>query len=184
MAHSKRNTSLAFFTSYERSLLKTSYGTQRTRLTRDSFRPFSSCTLCLSLTRDPVSCPHGDLFCRECAVENLLAQRKEIERIKKSEKQRLKEEEEQKEREREEAERRAVEEFERVQQGLEARGVKGRVVGREGGKVTVEEEVEEGEGGKRGKRKFELDEGELRRVAQEEDRRVRAKISEEKVEST
>ncbi|KAF8537232.1 hypothetical protein BDD12DRAFT_745836 [Trichophaea hybrida] len=81
MSHSKRNTSLAFFTSYERSLLKGDYGKQRTRLTRDSFKSFDACNLCMMRARDPVSCLGGDLFCRECAVENLLSQRNEIKRM-------------------------------------------------------------------------------------------------------
>src|SRR5579862_2189082 len=89
----KRNTSLAFFTSHERSLLKTTWGSQATRLTRDSFLPFSSCRLCLLPSRSPVACAaNGHIFCRECAMNNLLAQRKEIKRLEKeSEKQRVEE---------------------------------------------------------------------------------------------
>ncbi|TGZ83734.1 hypothetical protein EX30DRAFT_327394 [Ascodesmis nigricans] len=182
MAHSKRNTSLAFFTSYERSLLKGDYGLQRTRLTRDSFKPFDACNLCLMRSRNPVSCPAGDLFCRECAVENLLSQRKEIARMQKEVDRRVKEEEEERRDREEEARERAVREFELLQMGLEVKGMGGsrrEIVGRgEKGKVVVEETVE-GEGNGK-KRKFELDEEELKRIAMEETRKVKVKVEEEK----
>ena len=80
----KRNTSLAFFTAHERDELRSTWGSQSTRLTRDSFLTFGSCQLCLLPARDPVSCgSDGHLFCRECAVNNLLAQSKELKRLKK-----------------------------------------------------------------------------------------------------
>ncbi len=125
MSHSKRNTSLAFFTSYERSLLRNSWGSQATRLTRDSFLPFGSCRLCLLPARDPVACTGGlkaDIFCRECALNDLVAQRKEIKRleqewegrqIEKGEDERLAEEEEAK---------KELEKFERTAQGFETNG--------------------------------------------------------------
>lgn len=86
-------------------------------------------------------------------------------------------------RERQEAEeeKRAVEDFERVQMGLEAKGMGGTIVGRDGGKVTVEREVE-GVDGKNGvKRKFEFDEEEVMRVAREERSKLRKTLSDEKV---
>lgn len=70
-----------------------------------------------------------------------------------------------------EAQARAVEEFERVQAGLSARssgagGTKERIVGRKDGKVSIEQEVESGEGNNKGvKRKLELDEAELNGLA-------------------
>jgi len=85
-----------------------------------------------------------------------------------------------------EAKERAVKEFERVQMGLEAKigslagGTK--IVGREAGKVVVEEDVV---GGKRGeKRKFELDEDELLQIAREERTKARKAIDEEKASKT
>ncbi|KAF2834404.1 hypothetical protein M501DRAFT_595982 [Patellaria atrata CBS 101060] len=179
MAHSKRNTSLAFFTSHERAQLKSTWGSQRTHLSRDSFLPFSSCQLCLLPSRDPIACAHGDVFCRECAVSNLLAQRQEIKRLEKEEEKRRKEEGEQSRREEDEAAERAVREFEMVQMGLEKAAGGARVVGREGGKIVVEKEEVEG-AQKRTKRKFELDEDELVRVAQEERTRMKRKVHEEK----
>jgi len=65
--------------------------------------------------------------------------------------------------------------------GLEAKvGVAGKqIVGREDGKIIVEEDVV---GSKKGeKRKFELDEDELLRIAQEERAKARKTIDNEKV---
>ncbi|KAI9799037.1 MAG: hypothetical protein M1833_004231, partial [Piccolia ochrophora] len=193
MSHSKRNTSLAFFTSYERSLLKTSWGSQSTRLARDSFLPFSSCRLCLLPSRDPVACAsHGDIFCRECAVSNLLAQRKEIKRLERDDERRRAERTEQDEKDDDDARRRAVTEFERVQAGLEGKlgGERGRkkVVGRADGKVVVEVEEEEeeeeavvdGEKKRTKKRKFELDEDELLRIAREDRSKAKKALDDEK----
>jgi nitric oxide synthase-interacting protein len=182
MSHSKRNTSLAFFTSYERNSLKSSWGTQSTRLTRDSFLPFGSCQLCLLPAVDPVACPSGDLFCRECAMTNLLAQRKEIKRLEKVVEKRKDEDEEERLRGEEQAQQRAVAEFEAVQMGLEVKhGAGSKVVGREGGKIVVEEEAAPKDGEARGKkRKFEIDEEELKRIATEERSRAKLALDEEK----
>jgi nitric oxide synthase-interacting protein len=111
-------------------------------------------------------------------MTNLLAQRKEIKRLEKVAEQQKEDEEEQKVRDEEEARQRAVADFEAVQMGLEAKHGKGTtVVGREGGKIIVEGDVE----GKRGvKRKFEIDEDELRRIASEERGRARIALDQEK----
>ena len=78
----------------------------------------------------------------------------------------------------EEAKQRAVEEFEKIQMGLEAKSGSGKIiVGREDGKIVVEEELV----GKRGeKRKFELDEDELLRIARDERTKARKAIDDEK----
>jgi nitric oxide synthase-interacting protein len=87
-------------------------------------------------------------------------------------------------RDREEAEARdrAIQDFEKVQMGLEAKmGVSSgsKIIAREGGKIIVEENVP---GGKKGdKRKFELDEDELLRIAREERTKARKTIDDEKV---
>jgi nitric oxide synthase-interacting protein len=119
---------------------------------------------------------------------------------------RIKEEEEERERGEEEAKERAVKDFELLQMGLEIRTRSERelnpraifgmgppkVVGREGGKIILEEHegdegtTEEGaeEEGKRGKkRKFELDEEELMRLAREERQKAKIHINNEKVPS-
>ncbi|QDS75002.1 hypothetical protein FKW77_005602 [Venturia effusa] len=183
VAHSKRNTSLAFFTAYERSLLSTAWGSQRTRLSRDSFLPFGSCSLCLLPVRDPVACPSGDIFCRECAMNNLLAQRQEIKRLEKEMERRREEEQEAEGLEEEEVRERAVREFELVQLGIESKvggaGSK-KITGRDGGKIQIEED-DYGDPKKKGtKRKFELDEAELLRVAKEERTKYRKELDDEK----
>ncbi|KAI9815436.1 MAG: hypothetical protein M1827_002570 [Pycnora praestabilis] len=185
MSHSKRNTSLAFFTSHERSLLKSSWGSQATRLNRDSFLSFSACRLCLLPSRSPVACAtNGDIFCRECAISNLLAQRKEIKRLEKEAERKKAEDEDDALRGEDEARARAVEEFERVQMGLEVKlgeGRKRKVIGREGGKVVVEEEEAGPDPESRGKkRKFELDEDELLRIARDERGKARKALDDEK----
>jgi nitric oxide synthase-interacting protein len=171
------------FTSHERELAKAAWNSTTARLTRDSFLPFASCRLCLLPARSPVSCSHGDIFCRECALSNILAQKKEIKRLEKTREKEVKEAEEDRAREDSEAKERAVQEFERIQMGLEAKLASSSsaktIVGREGGKILVEENVA---GGKRGeKRKFELDEDELLRIAREERTKARKAINEEKV---
>ncbi|RJE16785.1 RING finger domain protein, partial [Aspergillus sclerotialis] len=111
MAHSKRNTSLPHFTSYERGLLRSSWGTKTGVISRDSFLPFASCRLCLQPARPPVvACStNGDIFCRECAINDLLAQRQEIKRL---------------EKEREEARRAIKEEEARLEEEAKGREVK------------------------------------------------------------
>ena len=105
-------------------------------------------------------------------MSNLLAQRKEIKRLDKALEKQRKEEKEGRTREDEEARERAVQEFEAVQMGLEVK------LG-SGGKVVVEREEVKEERGK--KRKFEIDEEELLRIAREERGRAKTTLSEEKV---
>jgi nitric oxide synthase-interacting protein len=170
------------FTSHERSLAKSAWNSTSARLSRDSFLPFASCRLCLLPARTPVSCSHGDIFCRECALNNILSQKKEIKRLEKSREREEKEADEDRLKEEAEAKERAIQEFEKIQMGLEAKiggGSSSKIVGREDGKIMVEEEVV---GGKRGeKRKFELDEDELLRIAREERTKARKAIDDEKV---
>lgn len=132
--------------------------------------------------QSPVSCPHGDIFCRECALSNILSQKQEIKRAEKNREKEEREGEEDQMKLDTEAKQRAVQEFERIQMGLEAKtggSTSNKIVGREDGKIIVEEDVV---GGKRGeKRKFELDEDELLRIAQEDRTRARKAIDDEKV---
>ncbi|KMU78170.1 hypothetical protein CISG_07010 [Coccidioides immitis RMSCC 3703] len=184
MAHSKRNTSLPHFTSYERSLLRSTWGSQSTRLSRESFLPFSSCRLCLLPARSPVvACAtNGDIFCRECAVNDLLAQRKEIKRLEKERELEQQEKEENDERLAQEARERELKEFEMISMGLEDR--KRKFSNRE----QDQDRTREGEGSPnsgeelaRKKRKaFELDEMEMKRIAREERERIRKEIQRER----
>lgn len=168
-AHSKRNTALAFFTNYERSLLKTAWGSQSATLSRDAFLPFGSCSLCLLPATDPVACPHGDIFCRECALTNLVAQRAEIKRLEREWARRREDEVLEEGREDVEVRAREVEEFEKVQAGLGS--------GRNPASKVIEEEHNLKAGTKR---KFELDEAELLRVAKDERQKLRKEMNDEK----
>ena len=116
---------------------------------------------------------HGDIFCRECAVNNLLAQGKEIKRLKKEDERRQKEAEEQElERGTEEKER-AIEQFERTMMGLEG-GAK-----KSAKRTDVEDPA--GSEGRGVKRKFELDEDEMSKNVKEERAKARKSLDEESV---
>jgi nitric oxide synthase-interacting protein len=111
-------------------------------------------------------------------MENLLTQREEIKRLEKENERLQKEEREAETLEEEEVKERAVREFELVQMGLSiaAPGTVEKVVGVENGKVLVE--------GKKGeKRKFELDEQELLRIAKQDREKAKKALTEEKVPS-
>lgn len=101
-------------------------------------------------------------------------------RLEKSKEQEDKQSEEDRIREETEAKERSVQEFERIQMGLEAKvGAGKQIVGRENGKIVVEEELFEGKRGE--KRKFELDEDELLRIAREDRTKARKALDDEKV---
>lgn len=80
--HSKNNSSLHHFTHAERTRLD--YGTKKQRLGKDSLRSFYDCYLCLQRARDPMCCAKGHVSCRECVLESILAQTKEVDRQKKA----------------------------------------------------------------------------------------------------
>lgn len=204
MAHSKRNTSLPHFTSYERSLLRSHWGTQSTRLSRESFLPFGSCQLCLQPARAPVvACAtNGDLFCRECAINDLLAQRKEIQRLEKEREESVRRSAEDEARMMQEARERELKEFELVSMGLEGSKSENN---KKRKAPTMEKEPEKGSGKEElttearidaathtfrqreieinGKRRkvFELSEAEIARYANSELERLKRKIEMEKV---
>ncbi|CAK46182.1 hypothetical protein CBS63078_10006 [Aspergillus niger] len=194
MAHSKRNTSLPHFTSYERDLLKSSWGTKRGVIGRDSFLPFGSCRLCLHPAREPVvACAtNGDLFCRECAISDLLAQRQEIKRLEKERdeaKKRLAEEEE---RALDEARTRELRDFELVSMGLDAAAKKNNGSSQsqndESSKKRKADTTEalaafkarEVEVDGKRKKVFELDDKEMARIAREEQERLKNELKKEK----
>lgn len=130
--------SLAFFTAHERTLLRHNWGSQATRLTRDSFLPFGYCRLCLAWARTPVVCGDGvdtdtdtgrgtgtgtghkvHLFCRECALNDLMAQRKEAKRLEREGEARERDREDSKRRDDDEKRRRDLEGFERAEMGFD-----------------------------------------------------------------
>ncbi|KAK6341185.1 hypothetical protein TWF696_008272 [Orbilia brochopaga] len=185
------NSSSSWFTSYERSLLKTDYGTQRQRLTRDHSKPIDSCTLCLQRARDPVCCSsHGDIFCRECAMSNLLSQRVEIKRLQKEIEKRHAEEEEERQRLEREAVQRGIKEFEQVQMGMEQRRKrKASDAADDDGPPNTSSTatVDDGAGGRgtspkrtRTSGSFALDEAELLRIARSDRDRLKSSIAAER----
>ena len=113
-------------------------------------------------------------------MSNILAQKKEIKRLEKVKEKEEKEVDDDADRAEEEAKQRAIHDFEKIQMGLEAKlgSTPKQIVGRDHGKIVVEEELV----GKRGeKRKFELDEDELLRIARDERTKARKAIDNEKV---
>lgn len=170
----KRNTSRPVFTSHERAMAKSSWSSSTARLSRDSFLPFGSCSLCLEAAVDPVACAQGDIFCRECALSNILAQKKEIRRAERAREHEAREAAELRARQDEEAQARAVKEFELVQAGFDVPGA--------GGPGESSEPVQTaGEAKKGGKRKFSLDEDEVVRHAENDRAKARKAIDDEKV---
>jgi nitric oxide synthase-interacting protein len=155
-----------------------------------------------------VSCQRGDVFCRECALANILSQKKELKRADKA--RQLAEEDDARRRGELEAEERerAVRDFELTQAGIDVaqgRKVKGEEqadsIKGDGGEGKREMKLLEGapsdetkeQHGKNGgglvkvdgesakKRKFELDPEDLNKAAQEDRSKARKAIDEEKV---
>lgn len=112
-------------------------------------------------------------------MTNLLAQRKEMKRLEKVRERQMIEEDDQRIRDEEQARLRAVEDFEAVQAGLSAKvGTGSTIVGRQNGKVVIEQEQESGHKGT--KRKFELDEEELKRIAREDRSKAKRTLEDER----
>ncbi|RSM02486.1 hypothetical protein CEP52_007937 [Fusarium oligoseptatum] len=178
MSHSKRNTSRPVFTSHERALAKSHWASSSARLHRDSFLPFGSCGLCLNIARDPVSCRRGDIFCRECALSNILTQKKDIKRADKAraateeEAAKLRALEDEQDRER------AVADFELTQAGLDRKS--------KGSVAKPDDATTDATSGENAlalvgtKRKFELDQDELDRIAREDKVKARKALDDEK----
>ncbi|KAL6894939.1 hypothetical protein GGI43DRAFT_124093 [Trichoderma evansii] len=183
MSHSKRNTTRPVFTSYEREQAKSNWTASSAQLNRDSFLPFGYCSLCLENAREPVSCPRGDIFCRECALANLLAQKKELKRGEKARQNAEKEAARiQAIGDKEERER-AIRDFEMTQAGLTNSASKKNSNGTTSTDPTpaATEDGNEGAVVRAGsKRKFALDADELGRIAEHDKARARKAIDDEK----
>src|SRR4051794_29689697 len=78
-------------------------------------RECDACYLCLQRARDPVCCTQGHLYCKECILENILAQKKERLRQQKLLEAKTKDEEEEAKRKSELAKEAVIQEFERQQ---------------------------------------------------------------------
>lgn len=157
-------------------MAKSAWTSSSARLSRDSFLPFGSCSLCLESAVDPVACARGHIFCRECALSNILAQKKEIKRADKAREHEAKEAEELRARRDEEAQARAVKEFELVQLGFDVPSGGAGASGESAEASGAAGEARQGE-----KRKFALDEDEVLRHAQNDRAKARKAIDDEKV---
>lgn len=74
--HSKNVTNAPTFRHKERAQLD--WGTQTQRVGADSLKALSGCGVCLHVAATPVICSQGHLFCHECVLESLLAQKAAI----------------------------------------------------------------------------------------------------------
>ncbi|ODN74410.1 hypothetical protein L202_06813 [Cryptococcus amylolentus CBS 6039] len=168
-SHAKNNTTQSTLTYYERSLLRKESGARR--LGGESFKPLDSCYLCLSQVTDPVACPQGHIYCRECCLSNLISQKAGIE-VQKREMERWEEKERQ---EREDAKARARD---RVVLDFEKNMALGGTSGR--GLVRNEEKKE---GGDSVGSKFKLDGSIVEKATQEAEEKAMRVLEEEQVES-
>ncbi|KAL6876021.1 hypothetical protein HDV57DRAFT_165228 [Trichoderma longibrachiatum] len=195
MSHSKRNTTRPVFTSYEREQAKSNWSSKSAQLSRDSFLPFGFCSLCLEDAREPVACPRGDVFCRECALENLVAQKKELKRAERARQNAEREAARIRAIEDEEERARAVRDFELTQAGLLTNGVATTTTNNDASHSSIKmikaasPSVAAGESAKKGdalvvhagsKRKFSLDADELDRIAENDKAKARKAIEDEK----
>jgi len=76
--HTKNLAASAFFSHDEKKRLNKDYGTLKERLGTDSLKPIECCCLCIQNAKEPVICPSGHLFCKECIYASLLQQKKDI----------------------------------------------------------------------------------------------------------
>ena len=51
------------------------WGTNRQRIGKESFKSFSSCSICLNPVQSGTSCGQGHLFCKECILSHILQQK-------------------------------------------------------------------------------------------------------------
>ncbi len=72
--HSKNNSSSGAFSYAERQKLP-QYGTQAIRCTSENLRAVTQCHLCLQEAKQPNCCSQGHLACRECFLQDILAQK-------------------------------------------------------------------------------------------------------------
>jgi nitric oxide synthase-interacting protein len=172
----KRNTSRPVFTAHERAVAKLAWASSSARLSRDSFLPFGSCCLCLESARDPVCCSRGDIFCRECVLSNLVAQRKGIKRLHIARDQTAQDQQQAQARQDEDTRERTIKDFETLQAGLASHDGRPTHAGAEQSANAVSPR-------QGAKRKFVLDDQELAQVSQVDRNRAREALEAEKVRS-
>ncbi|SGZ26063.1 BQ5605_C024g09826 [Microbotryum silenes-dioicae] len=159
--HAKNNTNASSFTYAERQMLKD--GSKRERLGRDAMKNFNACSLCLQVARDPKTCDEGHLYCHECILSALVAQKKDMQRQQAILESIRREAQVEMKNAREAARQRVVDEFESSQNGLGSGLIDGKAKRR-----TGRANAELGKAGeKRNAGAFELDENEVEKLAEE-----------------
>ena len=74
--HSKNNTAHSIFTQGEKQMLQSDkWGTNRQRIGKESFKTFSSCSICLKPVHIGTCCSRGHLFCKECILSHIIQQK-------------------------------------------------------------------------------------------------------------
>jgi len=124
------------------------------------------------------------MFCRECALSNILAQKQEIKRLEKAKANQDREDQDQEARRDAEAKERAVREFELTQAGFDVKSTTTTAAAADSSGVPARDldaGVKEDVAKTGAKRKFSLDEEELSRIANEDRLKVRKAMEEEKV---
>jgi len=93
---SKKIKDYRIFSYAEKKMLQKMYGDKNIQNSQVAYKNFDQCYLCSRDVKDPVTCLKGHIFCRECILDNMVRQKKEIkeneEYYKKVEKQRQNEE--------------------------------------------------------------------------------------------
>jgi nitric oxide synthase-interacting protein len=81
--HSKNNCGNSVFTYVERKMLKYKnlWGDIVDRMGQDSQKMFEQCSICLSFAINPVCCPKGSIFCKQCLLENFIHQKQETKKL-------------------------------------------------------------------------------------------------------
>jgi nitric oxide synthase-interacting protein len=81
--HSKNNCGNSVFTYVERKMLKYKnlWGDIVDRMGQDSQKMFEQCSICLSFAVNPVCCPKGSIFCKQCLLENFIHQKEETKKL-------------------------------------------------------------------------------------------------------
>ena len=124
-----------------------------------------------------MSCPNGDIFCRECVLSNLVGQKKGIKRAKKAAEQAARQALQAKALQDAEIQGRTVRDFERLQSGLEAKpGARMSGLGKTAQAPDSQPAAKAGS-----KRKFDLDDVDLSQAVQADRQRAKSELENEKV---
>ncbi|KAH8829142.1 hypothetical protein DL96DRAFT_1596826 [Flagelloscypha sp. PMI_526] len=168
--HSKNNTASSVFSYAEYKMAGEHYGTKRQRLGNESMRKFNACSLCLNTAREPVSCADGHIYCKECALTDILTQKKDIKKQKDRLEKLKQEAQDEKLRAQQAARERVLEDFEKGQLGL-------------GNSKSSAISASENSGPRGTKRKFEFDATKVETLAREAEEAALRQIEREQADA-